>query len=200
VALLDGLKSIFGVRMPPVFLDMDGVLADVAGGWCSRFGIERGTLFGPTYPPGLWEFWRRAGWHDSYFHAWLNLAPEEFWSGLGAFAGAHWLYSKLSEVADVYFLSAPPERTPLNAIAGKWRWLLDWGGAEAAGRLIPTRHKAACAGPGKVLVDDKPANVLAFREAGGLAVLYPRVWNDRHAEADREALDVLVLDEVLALL
>ncbi len=43
--------------------------------------------------------------------------------------------------------------------------------------------KHACAHKGALLIDDSDEQVERFRQAGGWAILLPRAWNSRHAEA-----------------
>ena len=45
--------------------------------------------------------------------------------------------------------------------------------------------KARLARPNTILIDDSDANVTAYREACCPAILVPRPWNSRYAEADR---------------
>jgi hypothetical protein len=51
-------------------------------------------------------------------------------------------------------------------------------------RFLIGPRKEFCAHGGSVLIDDSDKNVASFRDAGGLAILYPRPWNSRHAESE----------------
>jgi hypothetical protein len=60
---------------------------------------------------------------------------------------------------------------------GKLRWIERHMEERWLRRYIFTPVKEAFARPGVVLIDDCDANVTAFRDAGGRAVLVPRPWN-----------------------
>ena len=49
--------------------------------------------------------------------------------------------------------------------------------------MIFTGAKKFIAGPGRWLIDDKDANVEAFRAAGGQAITVPRPWNSEHGKS-----------------
>jgi hypothetical protein len=51
-------------------------------------------------------------------------------------------------------------------------------------RVIITAAKEMCAHPSALLIDDADHNVNKWRANGGVAILVPRIWNSRHAEAD----------------
>ncbi len=160
---------------PVCLLDLDGVLVDFVGGALS--------LHGKHVPPSevRWDFLTQIG-----------LEPADFWRPLGRsfWAGLPWT-AEGRELLDVVEDVFGPENVCLLtspcATPGCCEGKLDWVARELPAyrrRVLVGACKHLVAGPGKLLLDDHDANVEAFREAGGSAILVPRPWNDRRAECD----------------
>jgi hypothetical protein len=187
-----------------VLLDMDDVLCDFVGGAAWLWGATLRDLE-PLWPREEWsmvpplsryvygksgrlqerDFWRR-----------VTACGENFWTGL---LPHPWLMELTDGVAaltaDWHVVTSPSVVLCPASYSGKARWLMQHlPHVYKRGGYVPTMHKHLLANPFTVLVDDKPSNVEAFREAGGLGVLFPRHWNAEHppaAEAVGHTLEAL---------
>lgn len=169
-----------------IWLDIDGVVADFTAGICAAVGLPFTNQPYP-FPHGLWDYveWldeiRGVNWYDVK----LACSSEDFWADLPALPKANRLYNYLNTHHDVRFLTTPTGDT-VACFDGKRRWL------EARGWAIPYDKRMILLEPGetkeqyvrfdRVLLDDQDKNVQEYRHGGGLAILVPRPWNNRHRE------------------
>lgn len=95
----------------------------------------------------------------------------------------------------VFFLSRPTDDP--RSYSGKAEWVKNHF-PDLSGQLILTQHKHLLAGPGRVLVDDKPVYACGWEAAGGSFLLVPSVNNYRSQDAPdvvvRELRDILNRD------
>jgi 5'(3')-deoxyribonucleotidase len=169
-----------------IYLDMDGVVADFTAGLCAAFNIPF-TNHPYSMPHGLWDYVEYVKKH--YGVPWDQVkqacSDPSFWTELPALPKADRLYNYLSTRHDVQFLTTPTG-DPTSVFGGKRRWL------EKRGWVMPHdkrmillekgETKEQYARPDTVLLDDQDKNVQEFRHGGGLAILVPRPWNNRHRE------------------
>ncbi len=155
-----------------IFLDLDGVLADMVRAAFAVHGRPRESLAGVGWdlpgqlnlsPAEFWfllgfDFWRDLDWHDD---------------GRKLFAGLEAAFAP-----ERIFLASSPCQTP-GCLEGKVAWVRQHL-PNYERRLILTGAKYAIASRYKLLVDDHEGNVDRWREYGGKGVLVPRPWN-RHA-------------------
>jgi 5'(3')-deoxyribonucleotidase len=109
----------------------------------------------------------------------LNILDEDpdFWLNLPALPWAQDLYRHLCRLfgsENVTFATSPTRG--VNCASHKLLWLHRQFGVWPDSVMIGSR-KHLMAHPDVVLVDDRPGNVEAFRQAGGRAVLFPAAWN-----------------------
>lgn len=160
-----------------VFLDMDGVIADFAGGAFKAHG--RPNPYEEAENRGEFHFdkiWRVS---DEEFWAPINARGAGFWANLEKTKEADQIVAALTEwvgIDNICILSAPSADP--RCIPGKLEFL-----AREFPQIKHTMFGSAkhlLAGPDKWLVDDKDLNVNGFRNNGGSAILVPRPWNSLH--------------------
>lgn len=164
-----------------IFIDMDGVLVDYYAGVCRAFGR---TPWPYCCRLGEWNFFRSEP---------LNLTDAQVAPIMGRefYANLDWLPDGgeiVTEAAclvgekNVYLLTSPWDTEGCRDGKADWvkRHLPDY-----YRRLLIGSPKEACSYPGSVLLDDSEVNCRTFAgvKNPGRAVLVPRPWNARHAEA-----------------
>lgn len=163
--------------MKIVFFDLDGILADFWTGSIRAHGLDVppiGTL-------SNWNFWRDLGMSDDEF--WRPLHSPDVWADLPLCADGVRLFRMVEMLVRPERIGFLSSGSCPGSVDGKRRWL---------DRHFPGYAKSACyltnkglvGGPNKVLVDDFDGNTDQFVMHGGHAVLVPRPWNRRKAEAD----------------
>ena len=166
-----------------ICLDVDEVLADWSGAALRLFGLEREPFLARWFAeaPEVWDMFSTPGFPLERAQAWAQLeaAGADFWAQIEPTPWARELYARSRELAPTVLLTRP-SRDPASA-SGKLAWMqAHFGGAKFGDYLIgPPKHLLAR--PGAVLVDDHPSNCAAFRDAGGAAVLFPALGNERRA-------------------
>lgn len=142
-----------------IYLDMDGVLCDF-----DKRADETGCRKAPGKDPGAidWSIPKATG--------------PDWWATMDWTPGGREFFRKCREMCDAMGI----ELGILTAIEiptgvkGKCLWV-HWNTDIDNEHLIIVRkgtEKTKFAAPGRILVDDTPKNVNAFRAAGGEAVLY----------------------------
>ena len=153
-----------------IFLDKDGVIVDFDEGLRRRYNVAwyptefklPYKLFGMTFDE-FWKdmedptFWAELPWHNDGKRIQAILEPFKP-TILSAAFNAGTIQGKLEWLSKEY---------PDTMAQGQHRVLLA-NGHEA---------KAAIAGPGKILIDDRNLNIDQWTAAGGTGILYPRPWN-----------------------
>lgn len=168
-----------------VFLDMDGVVADFTSGMCVAFNIPF-TNHPYSMPYGLWDYVE----YVEKYHGipWDQVkqvcSDPSFWAELPELPGAVTLFANLQKY-DMRFLTTPTG-DPRAVFSGKREWLedRDWVAPHDKQMILleSGETKEQYAAPDIVLLDDQDKNVQDFRHGGGLAILVPRPWNNRHRE------------------
>lgn len=161
---------------PLCFLDMDGVLSDFVGAMCKAHNLPNPYLDG-TFTD--WLLNKAPGWKMSTEKFWKPADEVEFWSEMEKTPEA----DEIVAVSEGLFGSTniciltSPSLAPA-CVAGKRIWIQKHYPRFKDNWLMgPAKH--FCAGPGRMLVDDKEENCVAFTSKGGDAYLYPRPWNSR---------------------
>ncbi len=161
-----------------IFLDVDGVLADFVAGAAKLHGTTSHAL-AAVWPADVYDMVEVLGISQAAFWKPINEAGADFWSALDPLDNALWLYAELRKIAPVVLLTSPSHDA--SSTAGKVAWIQRVFGSGFRDYLIgPSKH--ACAHHRSVLVDDFDQNVGKFSEHGGIAVLYPQLWNSRRAQ------------------
>lgn len=166
-----------------IFLDMDGVLADLIGAACGIFGRYDLQTGNTAWPPGEYSIARVLGITADRLWAAVNRQGVDWWAhleplphyldllGLVISTGRTWSILTSGHVSDY-------------AATGKSQWITRHLPAYRD-RLIITKEKHLLAGPDRVLIDDSDENCRRFIEAGGRAIVYPQPWNSAHLYAGR---------------
>lgn len=158
-----------GVKI--VYVDLDGVCADLLGGLYATMG--------KPYPPALWprtnadataqfRLCGKALWEE------VERRNESFWSDLSEYPWFKELWNSLSQVARPVVLTSPSATA--RSVAGKIEWMRKRFGDSFQDYIITSR-KADLSAPNRCLIDDSPENIANFREQGGVGILFPQPWN-----------------------
>ncbi len=151
------------------FLDMDGVLCDLHDSLLKHHNISD-----PYYNPdnlGKYGLTRVMNMH--YLEIFKGL-HRSFWANLKPTPWMKELVQFCEENFECFILTAPSNNN--ECLAGKREWIGKHM-PKFASRFLIGAPKYACAGPNKVLVDDKESNIDRFIEYGGHGVLVPQPWN-----------------------
>jgi 5'(3')-deoxyribonucleotidase len=142
-----------------VYLDMDGVLADFFG--------------------GLEKFYKVTHWKMLKEQSILGLKDTDFFNTLDSFYTAGLLIEQVQKMSegDWGICSSPLRDDHYNSAYWKRRWLDDRCWLPSIDKLIFTTRKHRYAvnkldGKPNILIDDKPSNVDAWNQAGGIAIRY----------------------------
>jgi 5'(3')-deoxyribonucleotidase len=152
-----------------IFLDMDGVIVDFDAGVRKRYN-------GFEWYPTEWAIpYAQLGTDFKSF--WRDLDHPGFWRELTWMNDGKRIQAIVEPMRPIILTAAVMP----YAGTGKIQWLKrEYPDVIKDKRfLIAGGHagKAAVAGPGKILIDDKNENIDEWEEAGGMGILYPRPWN-----------------------
>lgn len=156
-----------------ILIDLDGVLSDFLGGALRLFDFDP-----LAYPPGEYAIWKPLGITQSDFWQTIERNPT-FWEDLEPYpwcAGVIATLASLKEHRGInWTIATGPSRDP-SCPMQKVRWMQKHIRRNFTNYMIGAR-KALLARPTSLLIDDSPENIKAFREAGGMALLFPHVAN-----------------------
>ena len=180
------------MKLARIFLDIDDV--------CNKFtmyalktvgcniDVNDESVFNPKWgfdlvraanelytPPGkkrLFNFTKESFWNNLPEDVWVNAPISNEFKMLLDFSqhAVGW--------QNVYFLSTPT-LCPLSC-SGKLKWIKKWAPGWMQRQYLFGPPKYLCATPDSLLIDDNTEKVIAFRKAGGQAILMPRPWNRNH--------------------
>lgn len=151
-----------------IFLDLDGVLADLVGG-AARIHNKSISLV-TCYGLGkCWDMEESKVWEPLGYDFWANLelTPE-----------AHQIVSMCERevgAESVGILTSPCSTD--GCMDGKRAWLRKHF-PQFVKRALIGSPKYFCATPLSLLIDDSDYKVKEFWEHGGLTFLFPRPWNE----------------------
>ena len=172
-----------------IYLDMDGVCVDFLGAAMTTQGYDAKEYFKRwlhDYPGELFPE-KLMGKTPVEFFNHPHLSTVEFWSKLVPFNWFEDLYSELSRVGHVIFLTAPVSAP--GCVQGKHQWLINQFGNDFH-EFIFTRHKERLAHANAYLVDDMPFNIEPFMNRAGHGLLFPQIWN-AHAGIDNPVAHII---------
>lgn len=156
-----------------ILLDMDGVLSDWTGAACRLFDRDPADVYA-NWPEGCWDITKALGVSGAELWRRVDSAGFYFWAELEAYPWVDELLELCQATAPTTILTSP-SRDP-QSLAGKLEWMQRRWGLTFRDYLVGP-DKLACARPGALIIDDRPATVDGFREAGGAGVLFPAAWN-----------------------
>lgn len=139
-------------KPPPiqVFLDLDGVFADFDARVLRLTGKHPGELSRND----LWKAVNR----DKRFFAELELIE-----------GCMLLWEATRDMEPIFLTGAPSSRVFQEQ---KREWVARVFGSEFAVHVVPKKLKQEFSGPGRVLIDDTPANIEQWEARGGHGILH----------------------------
>jgi hypothetical protein len=139
-------------KPPPiqVFLDLDGVFADFDARVIRLTGKHPGELSRND----LWKAVNR----DKRFFAELELIE-----------GCMLLWEATRDMEPIFLTGAPSSRVFQEQ---KREWVARVFGPEFAVHVVPKKLKQEFSGPGRVLIDDTPANIEQWEARGGHGILH----------------------------
>lgn len=143
--------------MTQLFIDLDGVLADMDGFYETHFGVRLNRAMPYGEPPDLWENVRSI---DRWFEQ-LPLMPDalELWEGA----------CKLHPAPAI--LTGIPKSMP-QAAAHKAAWVARHLGAHVPVFTCHSKDKRLFGKPGDILVDDWDRYLPLWERMGGIFVLH----------------------------
>jgi len=168
--------------MATVILDMDGVMVDL------HKGLARWLRFDMAdYTPGEYDLWKvyphhmkGFSWDDLGENFWANIEPTSEASQIMQMIHGH---NSFVFTCPINFYDNKPIK---GAMEGKLRWLQKYMPIHfEEGRYLFGRHKHFIVNSDMILIDDHDEYVNAFNAAGGRAILFPRLWNSEHENADK---------------
>jgi 5'(3')-deoxyribonucleotidase len=180
---------------PTIYLDMDGV--------CTDF-VSAGIMANGRDPAEVFRLWSESFPGEYHPYTVMGIDVDSFWEAVAAEGEAFWanlqeyewypdLLPALQDIGDVVFLTSGAY-VP-SCLSGKLKWLQMRFGRDFQGYVM-TARKHLLAKPGTILIDDYEANVLAFQNHGGRAVLFPQIWNRNHEVTDRLSLTLESVEQL----
>lgn len=157
-----------------VFIDMDGVLADLILDWLTIYRIKGGIQIFPE-DIKAWDCPEIPQEHRSMFFDILG-TPDLF-ANLTPINGAVEAMRFICKYfPHTYIVTSSPNKHP-NVVSDKVRWVQKHLPFMAHDHFISATHKYLLATPDSVLVDDSPKNVTEFINAGGQAICIDYPYN-----------------------
>lgn len=169
------------MRKIKVMLDMDGVLVNFIQGAISIHGkpLKHDEVDTWNFHKKFWQMSSADFFKPMEF---------DFWTQLERYDWAYHVTTAINDVVtdnETFYCTSPSDNK--GCIDGKKFWLRTYGfHGDNHEQFIPIRRKDLLAGPDVLLIDDSDHNVAAFRNAGGMAILFPQPWNEnRELTEDR---------------
>jgi 5'(3')-deoxyribonucleotidase len=177
------------VDMYKAMLDMDGVLADFMKAICKAHNRPNPYVNNPS---AYSEFNTEKVWGITPEEFWAPIQGEslDFWAGIDKTPEADRIVRLVCRefgMDNVAILTAPSR--DVGSVPGKRAWM-DKHYPRLAKNMIFTSAKGFLAGPKRILIDDRDRNVVEFKQAGGDAILFPRLWNSSWMH-DGEGMKIL---------
>lgn len=158
----------------PIFLDLDGVLADFnsAAAMVCNIDVDKVDM-------SRWDWFESAG--ITYQQFWESIEEYElFWVDI--ILPYHWaqtLVDLCRRFAPVIFCTQPGRCS--SGASQKIDWLRnhEFMDDEKNDYIVCGDFKHMLAGSGGTLIDDRQKNIDCWRAAGGTAITFPQPWNQR---------------------
>jgi 5'(3')-deoxyribonucleotidase len=153
---------------------MDGIITNFNKAVCEKFDLP--------YPPQVYHFFPEIRSQVN------DICDKSFWQNL------EWmddgrdilrLVTKIFGLKKIYLLTKMMPNA--ETASGKMMWIQDNMPFYSNQVILTTLEvpKSLLARPDTLLIEDCDKYVDDFREAGGKALLVPRLWNRAHLQADR---------------
>lgn len=161
-----------------ILLDLDGVLADFNSAMLEVLG------YSPTNPDIISVAMENSGDISAHpkigchrFWTQFDSLSSEWWAGLKLLPNAKHLISTMNNISsgpnNVFICTSPGQSG--HAAKGKIEWVRKHF-PSMTDKIVITTKKFLCANPSTILIDDSPNKVDAFREFGGIGVLWPNQY------------------------
>ncbi len=159
-----------------IHCDLDGVVTDWTGGVIRLYGMNPGRVYA-SWPHGIYDLSTVLRVSKSDMWRRVNMSGAHFWASLQPYPWALSLHSLCRSFAPTTFLSTTSKNS--HSGSGKMQWLSQH--FPNVPFFVGSAPKSLCAGPGRVLIDDKDSNCRDFIQAGGSAIVFPQPWNSGRA-------------------
>ncbi len=164
-----------------ILLDLDGVVTNFIRSAARVHGYDEKKLI-DSWPRGTWDIERVIGVSLKDFLTPIEALKESFWEDMEVYDYADELFKVCQGYAHTFICTAQTG-DPYSA-SGKVKFLKRWRGPKFSDFIL-TMHKELLARPDHLLIDDKDANITAFRGRHGKAILFPQIFNSMHAFSDK---------------
>lgn len=155
-----------------VFVDLDGVIVDLLPEWLRKYWSVTGDHV-EVSAVTTYDFSNLGEVKSRALMSVLSSDLIDF-ARLDPCRGAINGLRRLQRTHEVFLLSDPPTK---RAATDKLRWVGNHLGPAWVKRTVLTGYKFLLAGPGRILVDDAPHNILGWRSHGGLGVVLDHPYN-----------------------
>lgn len=172
-----------------ILLDQDGVIADF---WSAGLKVHNRMDLVSCWPEGQWAMEVPMGISVPEF--WRPIDNYEFWRyTVRPFDRAREFYEELCQKATVTICTSPSESA--DCAKAKIEWLREHIDPKIRYMIGSAKHLMGK--PSNLLIDDYDNNVNKFKQAGGMALLLPQVWNSHYCMAgDSAAVYAWMLEQV----
>ena len=171
-------------KIKRVMLDLDGCICDFRQGMYDALGRPSVKI------TRKWSFWK--DWPGVTFEMVNAVCTHDFWANLPFTKEGYDIYFAVIQKfgkEQVYFLTTPMPN--MQSYSGKLEWLDNHFPGYKKRTIITMTPKSLFAGPDTLLIDDNDDNVSNFYNAGGDAILVPRMWNALYEQSDNALNHVL---------
>lgn len=166
-----------------IFLDLDGVFHNFDKAICSELKLDYESRKLRNGAKDDYDYIEKTVTKEVYDSTVTRLGTN-FWESLEILPWANTLYNVCVDTAgknNVFFCSSFGKfyaGASVKAVRVKAEYDTD--------NIVLTRHKHLLAAPGRILIDDKPANISKFEDFGGTGILWPSQYFFFDGEFDIE--------------
>jgi 5'(3')-deoxyribonucleotidase len=170
--------------MKNIYLDMDGVCSNFIKSCILANNLNYNETINLWISKYKGEFSAYKVFNITNNEFWKNIekAGEEFWSEMEVYPWFNELYTELSKLGKVIFLTSPSQSP--TSLSGKLKWLHKEFNSGFKDYII-TPQKHLLANKDSVLIDDFPQNIESFIGSGGNGILFPQFWNSKDDVDDK---------------
>jgi len=156
--------------MEPIFMDVDGVLADFAGSVIKYYDLPR---IDPPYWDWVIDAYKKKYPDETEKSFWAGL-EEDFWINLPELPEAKDILKLVKRFGEPVLLTCP---TWFSA-GYRQAWIRKhYPDMFYSNRYIISPGKKYLSAPGRVLIDDSDQNIADWRAHGGSGILVPGSYN-----------------------